>query len=81
MSSRYPHWPRMMRRTTAAAYCDLTSAGFEREVAGGRLPMPVRLADEDHWARDQLDAALDKLLGVSGAGDWRSRQPGLSNAA
>lgn len=25
--------PRMMKRTTAAAYCDLSVAAFEREVA------------------------------------------------
>lgn len=77
MSARYPHWPRMMRRTTAAAYCDLTSAAFEREVLEGCLPAPVRLGGEDHWSRDQLDAALDVLLGHKTKGDWR-REAGLA---
>lgn len=78
MSARYPTWPRMMRRTTAAAYCDLSSAAFEREIVRGRLPLPVKLGDEDHWSRDQLDAALDRLLGHKAKGDWRKEQPGLA---
>ena len=81
MSARYPHWPRMMRRSTAAAYCDLTSADFEREVAAGRLPEGIRLGSEVHWSRDQLDASLDRMLGIGGSGEWRRNQPGLSNAA
>lgn len=78
MSKRYPDWPRMMRRTTAAAYCDLTSAAFERETLLGRLPAPVMLGDEEHWSRDQLDAFLDRLLGAKVKGDWRKEQPGLA---
>jgi hypothetical protein len=81
VSSRYPHWPRMMRRPTAAAYCDLSVADFEREVVGGRLPAPIKLGREDHWSLDQLDAALDTMLGVGGKRDWRKDQPGLNAAA
>lgn len=74
---RIPDWPRMMRRALAAAYCDLTSGAFEREVATGKLPMPVKLAGEDRWSRDDLDAALDTLMG-RGNRDWRKEQPGLA---
>ena len=80
MSARYPHWPRMMRRSTAAAYCDLSSADFEREVCAGRLPAGIKLGSEAHWSRDQLDAALDKMLGIGGPRDWRKEQPGLAAA-
>jgi hypothetical protein len=78
MSSRYPHWPRMMTRRTASAYCDLTSAGFEREVMAGRLPVPVMLDGEEHWSQVEIDAALDRLLGVKVKGYWRKEQPGLA---
>jgi predicted DNA-binding transcriptional regulator AlpA len=71
----------MMRRTTAAAYCDLSSTDFEREVSRGRLPAPVQLGSELHWARDQLDTALDRLIGSKATADWRKQQPGLADAA
>jgi hypothetical protein len=69
-----PYWPRMMRRATAAAYCDLTEAGFEREVAAGRLPLPVPLDGKDHWSRVTLDEYLARLAGEA-VGDWRKGQP------
>jgi hypothetical protein len=75
MASRPVHaWPRMMRRPTAAAYCDLSEAGLEREVAAGRLPLPVKLDGKDHWSRVTLDEYLARLAGES-SGDWRKGQP------
>lgn len=71
-----PYWPRMMRRITAARYCDLTAAEFEREVASGRLPAPIRLGNSEHWDRQALDEELNRLTGH--ARDWRSEQPGLA---
>lgn len=53
--------PRMMKRTTAAAYCDLSIATFEREINAGRLPSPVILGNREHWCRNALDRALDQL--------------------
>lgn len=70
-------WPRMMKRTTAAAYCDLAPAKFVAEVAAGRLPLPVRLGNEDHWDRIALDEDLSRLGGRA-ADDWRQEQPGLA---
>ena len=64
-----PFWPAMMLQKTAAAYCELSVAAFEREVATGTLPMPVILGGKPHWHREQIDAMLADL---SGAGDWRS---------
>lgn len=69
-----PAWPRMMRRSTAALYCDLSVAGFEREVAAARLPLPVHLDGEEHWSRDQIDDALDRLTGDK-TPDWRASAP------
>lgn len=73
---RLPAWPRMLKRATAAAYCDLTSVEFEREVAAGRLPMPIKLGSSEHWDRRGLDEHLDQIAGRSD--DWRKEQPGLA---
>lgn len=67
-----------MKRATAARYCDLSPAEFEREVNEGRLPLPIKLGNSEHWNRRKLDEALEALHG--GQGDWRS-QLGLNNAA
>lgn len=76
MGSSLPGWPRMLRRTKAAAYCDLAPGKFLAEVAAGRLPLPVRLGGEDHWDRAALDEDLNRLSGR--ADDWRKEQPGLA---
>ena len=67
-------WPRMMKRGTAAAYCDLTPTEFEREVAAGKLPLPVALGNTEHWSRIALDEHLANLAG-EGVYDWRKEQP------
>jgi predicted DNA-binding transcriptional regulator AlpA len=61
----------MMRRTLAARYCDLSVAEFEREIAEGRLPMPVKLGNSEHWNKAQLDSALEKISG-GGVTSWRA---------
>lgn len=71
MPREYPYPPRMMTRQRASHYCDLSEAEFEREVAAGRLPMPVKLGNRDHWSRRGLDDALDKLDNGEVA-DWRA---------
>lgn len=58
-----PHWPAAMKRATAAAYCDLSEAAFEREVVAGRLPTAVLLGGREHWRRDAIDRALIILSG------------------
>lgn len=56
-------WPHMMKRSTAAAYCDLSESAFIGEVAAGRLPSPVNLGGRDHWFRPALDASLERIAG------------------
>jgi hypothetical protein len=53
----------MMKRATAAAYCDLSESAFTGEVAAGRLPSPVNLGGRDHWFRPSLDNALAAIAG------------------
>lgn len=69
-------WPRMMKRATAARYCDLAPTKFLQEVAAGRLPLPVQFGGEDHWHRAALDTELDRLAGQGE--DWEKEQPGLA---
>ncbi|RDC59740.1 hypothetical protein HME9302_00033 [Alteripontixanthobacter maritimus] len=56
-------WPHMMKRDTAAQYCDLSPSAFTGEVGAGRLPMPTTLGGRDHWFRPALDKALARIAG------------------
>lgn len=78
--SLMPDWPRMMKRATAAAYLDLSEAELEREVAAGRLPLPVKLGKADHWDREAIDQALAIEAGEA-KGDWRKRSNLYGRAA
>lgn len=69
--AEYPYPPRMMTRSRAAHYCDLSEAEFEREVAAGMLPGPVMLGKKPHWSRKDLDERMDRLAGGV-AEDWRA---------
>lgn len=59
---RFPDWPQMMRRRTAAAYLDLTESAFIREVYRNTLPMPVLLGGRESWSRQAIDRALADYL-------------------
>lgn len=65
-------WPRMMRKQMAAQYCQLSLAGFEREMIAGRLPTPVLLDGKEHWCIRQLDKALDAITGAA-VPDYREK--------
>lgn len=65
-----PHWPRLMKLATAAAYCDLSPAAFTREVGAGKLPDGQIIGGREHWDKVALDRAIDALMG-SGEPDWR----------
>jgi len=81
MSSRaIPDWPRMMKLATAALYCDLTPAQFEREVADARLPLPVKLGGTEHYSRVAIDEMLNRLTGDT-VPDWRSKSKLYNEAA
>nr|WP_089218544.1 hypothetical protein [Sphingomonas laterariae] len=69
-----PNWPRMMKRDTAAQYCDMSIAEFERAIASGVIPMPVRFGDRDRWSREQIDAWIARAEGDAPK-DWRANAP------
>lgn len=62
-------WPGMMKRSTAAAYCDLTEPAFEREVLAGRLPSGVMFGGREHWLKEALDKAQARIAGGVETGD------------
>jgi hypothetical protein len=64
-------WPAMMKRKTAAAYCDMSEAAFEREILAGRLPGGVTFGGREHWHRGALDAALARIAGLADIPDYR----------
>lgn len=75
-----PGWPRMMRRRTAALYCDLTAADFEREVVAGRLPQPILLGGSEHWDCLAIDDHLNRLVGDTKP-NWRKKAKLYNEAA
>jgi predicted DNA-binding transcriptional regulator AlpA len=79
VASALPHWPGMMRRATAALYCELSVSEFEREINAGRLPMPVKLGNHEHWSKARLDEALDRLTADNG--NWFDGSPLYGDAA
>lgn len=70
----YPDWPRAMRRKTAAAFCDLSLAEFDAEVASAKLPQGFPLGRSLHWFRDAIDEHLGRLSGDTRP-DWREQSP------
>lgn len=73
---RIPDWPQMMTRGLAADYCCLSEAQFEREIADGRLPYPVKLGGRDSWHRPTLDEHLAAIArGPDDPYDWRAHIP------
>lgn len=63
-------WPAMMKRKTAAEYCDMSEAAFEREIMAGRLPAGVIFGGREHWSREAIDRALAQLTGTTGEPDY-----------
>lgn len=68
-------WPAMMKRKTAAEYCDMSEAAFEREVVAGRLPAGILFGGREHWRKDALDHAFARLAGEV-VPDYRRRLRG-----
>lgn len=66
-------WPRLMKRRTAAEYCDLSETAFEGEVLAGKLPAPITIGRRDHWDRLALDKAINHLTGAIDEPDYRAK--------
>lgn len=76
MGIQFSTWPRLMKRQTACAYVDMSAAEFEREIASGRLPMPVDIGRGPRWSREEIDRCIEKLTGeadTATADDWRAQ--------
>lgn len=66
-------WPRLMKRKTAAEYCDLSESSFVAEVTAGRLPCGITLGQREHWDRLALDNAISRLTGGEDEPDYRRK--------
>lgn len=75
----YPDWPRAMKRATAAAFCDLSLAEFDAEVASAKLPQGFLLGRSLHWSRSAIEEHLGRLSGDTRP-DWREQSPLYSSA-
>ena len=58
-----PVAPRLLSKAQAAAYCGLSTAGFDAWRRKGSIPAP--LAGTARWDRKALDAALDRMSGLA----------------
>jgi predicted DNA-binding transcriptional regulator AlpA len=56
--------PRGLNRVQSADYVGLGVSKFDRLVADGRMPKPVRIDGRVIWDRHSLDAAFDALFDV-----------------
>ena len=57
-----PLWrPRSLRRADAAHYIGVSPSKFDRLVADGRMPAPIKLDGCTVWDMRQLDRAFDVL--------------------
>jgi len=54
-------WPALMKRQTAADYCDMSVPSFLKEVLVGRFPASIMAGGREHWRKDALDAAIERL--------------------
>jgi len=61
--------PRGVPRETAAAYVGVSARTFDKLVADGRMPRPVRINGRVIWDRIALDRAFGRLAGQDEDGD------------
>jgi hypothetical protein len=49
-------WPGLLKRESAAKYCDMKPAEFDKAVASGDLPSPIMVNGKHLWRRADIDA-------------------------
>ena len=55
------HLPSGLKRSRAAAHCDVSPGHFDKMVKEGVLPQPRHLGGVKIWLRQELDEALYSL--------------------
>lgn len=76
-TSRYQGAVRLIDRTKAARYCNLSTSAFSDWVRKGKLPGP--LPGTARWDLKAIDHALDVLSGLSSSessalDEWREKR-------
>jgi len=70
--------PRLLSRSQAAGYCNITMNTFSNWVRSGKLPAP--LPGTRRWDMKAIDLALDPMSGLqlrpetSALDEWRARR-------
>ena len=64
---KLPHWPQGLNQQQAAAYLGVSTGTFAKELRAGVWPAPIQIAERRRkvWNRKALDAAFDRLCGLS----------------
>jgi predicted DNA-binding transcriptional regulator AlpA len=63
--------PRGLSRAQAAAYIGISPSLFDKLVADGRMPKPIRINSRTIWDRTKLDESFQTLLDAdSGENPW-----------
>jgi len=67
-------WPAAMTRKTVLEYLEIGEASLEREIIAGRLPSAVMIGGRQHWHKDAIDKALERIAsGGQTEPDFRQR--------
>lgn len=65
-------WPQLMKRKTACEYLDMSEGSFEKEILAGRFPSAIKVGGRDHWYKEAIDAAIDRMVnGDPAMPEWR----------
>ncbi len=64
---KFPYWPRALNQQQAAAYLGTSVGTFSSEVKRGVWPAPAQILGRYRkvWDRKALDAAFDRISGLS----------------
>ncbi len=66
-----PNWPRLLCPELAPKYVRVGKTKFLADVEAGFWPPPIYLGRLPRWDRLALDAAVDRLSGISSAREER----------
>ncbi|MTI11175.1 helix-turn-helix transcriptional regulator [Curvivirga aplysinae] len=63
MSRTFNAWPKIMRTSTAAAYCDMGLRTFKARVSQGRFPQPLfKTGNQNYFHRDEIDKYFSRYF-------------------
>ena len=76
LNHSHMHWPRLVTRAEAAAYCGVNENRFLALIEAGRMPQGLDLGGRGmRWDLRALDLAIDEMSGLTSGStdDWLGR--------